>query len=273
MRIVRRYQSPLYHLHTGDRASGEKLQERLPIERGVVGKPEHEPLGPAGAARHAPEVARRAPESPPDGAVEAPHAAEPRRHRHGGHREVRLLGEVPGEVRTPGQRHRLGRRAQSLQKKAAQVPRGHPEPRRQRVNAAPVERSLVDETEGARDGRRGAHPGGGSGRGVGAAAPAGTEARELGGGGAGEEAHVAAGRDLRRAPGATIDSGRCDREDEAPLEAAIATAGSAIAGIGVEGRRSRNHDGVSSRRDLYHGAPGPSGRKRTSNPASSLRRP
>src|SRR5207249_5322605 len=63
------------------------------------------------------------------------------------------------------------------------------------------------------------------------------EARLLGRGSAGEEAHVLSQRRARRADGAAIDAGGLHGGEEPPVEARVSAPGRAVAGLLVEQHR------------------------------------
>src|SRR4051812_21034694 len=97
-----------------------------------------------------------------------------------------------------------------------------------------VERAFGDELEGARHAARGAAPGSGVGSRLGPATQAGAKARALGGGCTDEEAAVLLPRRAGGADGPTIDAGRGDADEEAPVETRVARHERLITHVGIE---------------------------------------
>src|SRR5206468_9784440 len=101
----------------------------------------------------------------------------------------------------------------------AQLAASHAKAGGEIVDRAFVEGAAVDQADGSRDGGGRPVPRRGPRGSVGAAAAARAEARLLGRGSAGEEAHVLPQRRARRADGAAIDAGGLHGGEEPPVEA------------------------------------------------------
>ena len=187
-------------------------------------------VGPASA----PQLARRASEQRQERLVEPAQAAEARGEGDLGHRQVRLVDQLLGEEHTAGLRDRDRRGAEMLAEQAPQLPLSHAEPYRQGLDIGLVEGAELDERECARHGIRRAAPRAEIRRRLRTAAQAGAEPRLLRGGGRRKEGHVLRKRRPRRADRATIDARGFDAGEDAAVEAGVAVAERAIAGVVIE---------------------------------------
>ncbi len=166
--------------------------------------------------------------------VEAADAAEAGCHRDLGHRKVGFIDQLFREVNATGLRDGYWSRAQISQEQAPQMPRADSQSVRKIVDAAVVERAFADEFQGSRNGRGCAEPGWGSGRSFGSAAQAGAESGFCGSGGGRVVSNVF---DFGRgggADGSAVDSRRGDADEEAAVEAGIASQAGSFAGFFVE---------------------------------------
>ena len=108
--------------------------------------------------------------------------------------------------------------------------------------AGAVERALCNARHGAGDGAGGAAPCGRVRRDLRTAAKAGAKARLLGSGGGRKEAAVLAECRTRGADGAAVDASGGDADEEAAIEARIASLERAMADLGVERAGSSGMD-------------------------------
>jgi hypothetical protein len=143
------------------------------------------------------------------------------------------------------------RRADVPREEPPKVAAADPEPVGERLHVLVlVPRAVGDEREGAGDGVGGAAPARHAGRQLGPAAQAGAEAGRVRGRSAGEEDAVLGARRAGRANRAAEDPGREDGRVEAPVEARVAGAEGAVAGLAVQrgiGGRGR-HAGIMAAR-------------------------
>jgi hypothetical protein len=152
--------------------------------------------------------------------VEAARAPVAGSQRDLAHRQPRLLEQRAREVQPLRAQGRDRCRAQVLHEEPTQMTLAHAQLAADGWD--PTEVLLRKELQRAGDGGRASRGGRQEHGGIGAAAEAGPVSRLLGGGGAGEEAHVLFPRHLRGAAGPAVDPGRGDGGDEGALEAAVA---------------------------------------------------
>ena len=182
----------------------------------------------------APNRRRWAPEPGAEEGVEAAHAREPRRERDLGEGERGVLEQALGQREPPRLRELHRRDAQLGRDRPAQVTRGHPQVPGERFDAAPIEEALVDVPGGPTHEPRHGVGGREARRQLGTAAEARAEPGPLRLGSALEERAAGAPGRARRADGAAVDAGGADADEEHPVEAAVARAQGAVAGVGVE---------------------------------------
>ncbi len=168
-----------------------------------------------------------------EGLVEAPHAAEARRHRDLRHRQPGLLDQLLGEQHAAGLGDRDRRGAEVLAEQPPQLPLADAQPVGQAVDVRLVERAGLDQAERAGDRVRGAAPGGEVRRGLRPAAQAGAEAGALCRRGGRVEAHVLALRGARRADRPAVDAGGLHPHEQPAVEAGVAGGKRAVAGVVV----------------------------------------
>jgi hypothetical protein len=162
--------------------------------------------------------------------VEVTDAAEPGREGDLGHGQVGLVDQPAREVHAAGTHHLRRRDAEVRGEEPPQLPRAEAEV----VGEPGGRRARRDQAERTRHHRRGAVPGRRPGRRLGPAAAAGPEASRLRGRPAGEPAHVLGLRWPHAADGTAVDAGRLHAGEEAPVEAGVALADRAVAGIVIE---------------------------------------
>ncbi len=132
----------------------------------------------------------------------------------------------------PGQGERP--RADLVDEQAVQVAAAVPEPRRQALDARPVDLAVGDEAHGPGHHVGAVVPLRRAGHGVGSAALARAEPGRLGRGRGGVEAHVAPLGHHGRAAGPAVDAGGRDGHVEPPVEAGIAPVEAFVADVGIE---------------------------------------
>jgi len=166
--------------------------------------------------------------------VEAAQAAEAAGKGHVGHRQGRI-GEQPlGEQQALGLCKFHRRDAELGAEGAPQVPIGNAQSPRHGFQAAVFQRAVFDQPRRGLSEARGRVHAGIAGRQLRPAAQAGPVPGGLGGRRARVEAAVLASRRLHRAHRAAVDPGRGHRDEEAPVEARVARAQRAVAGVGIE---------------------------------------
>ena len=187
-------------------------------------------LGRGGLAQRA----RRSPVGLPQGVVEPAHAPEARPERDLRHRERRLAEEFLGEEDAMRLRDGDGRRADVAVEEPPELPVADAQAPRQLVDSVVAEAALGDEVQGAGDRSRRSIPAGEPRRHLGPTPQARAKAQLVRRGGARQEDAVLELRDGRRADGAAVDAGAHHGRVEAPVEARVARAEGAIAGVAVQ---------------------------------------
>src|SRR5262245_25447112 len=206
-------------------------------------------VGGGSPARRSPNRTGRPPVHRPEGGIEAPDAGKSRREGDGRHRHRRLVHQGLRALHAPCGGHGARGGPSVPREQPAQMPSRHAEHFREVLDRlAVVEESSLDEPQRPRHGRPGAAPGRRSGRGLGATAETGSEARALRGGRSREEDHVGRFGWLHGAGGSAIDAGGQHPGVEPPVEAPVSRDPRAITRVPVEGEPSLCHGSQPSTR-------------------------
>jgi hypothetical protein len=200
-------------------ARGEEPDDRLPGERGPEREPQDEPFH---RGSRAAKLGRGSPEGGADRLVESADAAEPRRHRHVGHRELGLVDQHACQLHAPGAGDRERGSAQVRGEEPPELSLADAEAASQLADRVRIEEPLRDQPERPGDGRRAAQPLGAARCGLRATPPARAEPGCLTGRSRCVEADVLALRHRRRTDRAAVDARRHDADEEPSVEAGIA---------------------------------------------------
>ena len=147
-------------LHAGNRAQSQERKDRGPI----VGRPIRQrdchrttrdflSLG-------TPQRAWSTSKQPLKCFVEAPHASEPRCHRHFCHGQLRFMNELPGQKNTPSLSNRDRGCTKMLPKQSPQLTCADAKPRGNRVDVRLIQCAAFDQRQRTRHGVRRAPPSG-----------------------------------------------------------------------------------------------------------------
>ncbi len=224
----------LHLLDARNRARCQERDQRVAVEGLAVRQPEPDRPGGGAAGAAAPaQLAGRAGVDGADGVVELAHAPKAGAEGHLAEGQVGGLDQRARRLRAlrAGKRHRSG--PQLGHQDPVQLALAEVEARREPAHALAVHGPVRDQPHGPAGHVRTPVPRGRARRGVGVAALARPEALLLRGGGAGQQAHVAATRQPGRTARTAVHAGGGHRHDEEAVVARVAALHEAVAALEV----------------------------------------
>ena len=237
----------------GDRAFGEEAQQHREIQRRPIAQTQGQCAAGRDCRRFQPaDRTRRHAAAALERGVEATQAVVARRQRDIGHRQCGFGQQLFREQQPAGRMHRVRRRADMCEEHPLQLPCAQPDPRRQCIGAAVLQRTVGDQGQRAAH-RVFAHLRMRFGRELGPTAQTGPVAGRSGCGGVRVEGDVFPLRRRRRAHRPAIDAGAAHGDEEQAVEAMVLRGHRPEADLarrqGIDGGEGVGHDAIIGRRD------------------------